>query len=180
MDKPLFKTPSRRHLPALVAQAAHRSDPRRLVFIGVILMGLVTLWRSVATTDMGFWDISVPLMVMGLGMPLFFVPTTGLALASVEEREMDSAAGLMNFLRTLSGAAATSVVTTVWSNRITGNHAELVGLADGDQRLQSMLEQSGMSADAVLQVLDYQVTSQAVMLATNQLMVAIGIAAWAL
>ena len=163
-------------LAPIVAQAAHRSDPRRLVFIGVILMGLVTLWRSVATTDMGFWDVSIPLMVMGLGMPLFFVPTTGLALASVEEREMDSAAGLMNFLRTLSGAAATSVVTTIWSNKIIYNHAELVGLADGDQSVRTMLEQAGATPDATLSMIDYLITSQSVMLATNQLMTAIGAA----
>ena len=163
-------------LAPIVAQAAHRSDPRRLVFVGVILMGLVTLWRSVATTDMGFWDVSIPLMVMGLGLPLFFVPTTGLALASVEEREMDSAAGLMNFLRTLSGAAATSVVTTAWSDKITYNHAELVGLADADQGVRTMLEQSGAPPEAVLQTIDYLITSQSVMLATNQLMIAIGVA----
>jgi DHA2 family multidrug resistance protein len=139
-------------------------------------MGLVTLWRTVATTDMGFWDISIPLMVFGLAMPFFFIPTTGLALASVEESEMDSAAGLMNFLRTLSGAFATSLVTTVWSNKITGNHAELVGLADSDQSVRTMLERSGAEPDSVNQVIDYLITGQSVMLATNQLMWAIGIA----
>jgi MFS transporter, DHA2 family, multidrug resistance protein len=163
-------------LAPLVAQAAHRFDPRKLVFGGVITLGLVTLWRTVATTDMGFWDIAIPLMFIGLAMPFFFIPTTGLALASVREQEMDSAAGLMNFLRTLSGAFATSLVTTVWSNRITGNHAELVGLADSDQSVRLLLGQSGAAPDAVNEVIDYLVTGQSVMLATNQLMLVIGIA----
>ena len=96
-----------------------RTDPRRLVFFGVLWMGGVTLWRSIATTDMGFWDVATPLVVMGFGLPFFFIPTTGLALSSVDEHEMDSAAGLMNFLRTLSGAFATSLVTTVWDNKTT-------------------------------------------------------------
>lgn len=160
----------------VVAQASSKVDPRRLVFGGVIGLGLVTLWRAVATTDMGFWHISVPLMVMGLAMPFFFIPTTGLALASVEEHEMDSAAGLMNFLRTLSGAFATSLVTTIWSNKITENHAELVGLTDIDGSVRTMLENSAMTPDAVNQAIDYLVTGQSVMLATNQLMWAIGIA----
>jgi DHA2 family multidrug resistance protein len=147
-----------------------------LVFVGVIGLGADTLWRTAATTDMGFWDISVPLMFMGLALPFFFIPSTGLALASVEEHEMDSAAGLMNFLRTLSGAFATSLVTTVWSNRITENHAELVGLADGDASVRGMLAGSGASPDAVNQAVDYLVSGQSVMLATNQLMWAIGIA----
>ena len=99
---------------------------------GVLLLGVVTAWRTVATTGMGFWDISVPLMVMGLGLPFFFIPTTGLAMASVDEAEMANAAGLMNFLRTLSGAFATSMVTTAWQDQTTRQHAELVGLADAD------------------------------------------------
>ena len=160
----------------VVAQASSKVDPRRLVFGGVIGLGLVTLWRTVATTDMGFWHISVPLMFMGLAMPFFFIPTTGLALASVDEQEMASAAGLMNFLRTLSGAFATSLVTTVWSNKITVNHAELVGLADVDQSVRTMLGNSDMTPDAVNQAIDYLITGQSVMLATNQLMWAISIA----
>lgn len=160
----------------LVAQAAVKVDPRKLVFAGVVWMGGVTLWRSVATTDMGFWDIAIPLVVMGFSLPFFFIPTTGLALASVTEAEMDSAAGLMNFLRTLSGAFATSLVTTSWDNRITLNHAELVGLVDADQSVRTMLQHSGMAPDAIDLAIDHLLTGQSVMLATNQLMWAIGIA----
>ena len=155
--------------------ANSRKDPRLLVFIGVVWMGLVTLWRTVANTDMGFWDVAVPLMVMGFALPFFFIPSTGIALASVQEREMDSAAGLMNFLRTLSGAFATSLVTTAWSDQATRNHAELVGLADRDHSLHQQITGAGASPEAAHQVLDYLVTSQSVMLSTNQLMTAIGL-----
>ncbi|TCJ12753.1 DHA2 family efflux MFS transporter permease subunit [Parasulfuritortus cantonensis] len=163
-------------LAPLVAHAATKTDPRRLVFAGVVWLGLVTLWRTVATTDMGFWDVAVPLMVMGFGLPFFFIPTTGLALASVEPREMDSAAGLMNFLRTLSGAFATSLVSTAWSDQIIRNHAELVAVADTGAGFAGTLGQSGMAPDAVREAADYLLTNQAVMLATNQLMTVIGLA----
>ncbi len=159
-----------------VAQAASKFDPRKLVFLGVVWMGVVTLWRTLATTDMGFWDIGIPLVVMGFALPFFFIPSTGLALASVEEREMDSAAGIMNFLRTLSGAFATSVVTTSWDNQITRNHAELVGVTDADGGVRALLEQAGMALDAVNQAIDYLIVGQSVMLATNQIMTLIGIA----
>ncbi|MDQ7988845.1 MAG: DHA2 family efflux MFS transporter permease subunit [Candidatus Dactylopiibacterium sp.] len=155
--------------------ASSKRDPRQLVFAGVVWMGLVTLWRTFANTDMGFWDVAVPLMVMGLAMPFFFIPSTTLALASVTEREMDSAAGLMNFLRTLSGAFATSLVTTVWSNRITYNHAELVGLADRDHGVTAQLVAQGTPPDTANQIVDYLLTSQSVMLSTNQVMTSIGV-----
>jgi len=159
----------------IVAVLSSRFDLRRLVFGGVMWLGLVTLLRSIATTDMGFWDVSLPIMLMGIGMPFFFIPTTSLALASVDEHETASAAGLMNFLRTLSGAFATSLITTLWDDQITRNHAELVGLSDSDQSVRSLFENSGMAIDAVLQSLDRLINSQAVMLATNQIMTAVGI-----
>ena len=159
----------------VVAVLSGKVDLRRLVFGGVAWLGLATLLRTIATTDMGFWDISLPIMLMGIGMPFFFIPTTSLALASVEEHETASAAGLMNFLRTLSGAFATSLITTLWDDQITRNHAELVGLSDNDQSVRSLLESSGMAADAVLQSLDRLVNGQAVMLATNQIMMAVAI-----
>ncbi|KAF7598804.1 MAG: MFS transporter [Candidatus Dactylopiibacterium carminicum] len=155
--------------------ASSKRDPRLLVFAGVLWLGLVTLWRTIATTDMGFWDVAIPLGVMGLGMPFFFIPTTSLALASVDEREMDSAAGLMNFLRTLSGAFATSLVTTAWSDRITYNHAELVGVADRDHALLGQLTQAGTPPETATQVIDHLITSQSVMLSTNQVMTAIAV-----
>ena len=159
----------------IAAQLMGRTDPRRLVFFGVLWMGGVTLWRSIATTDMGFWDVATPLMALGLAVPFFFIPTMGLALSSVDPHEMDSAAGLMNFLRTLSGAIATSVVTTNWSDRITYNHAELVGLADRDGALRRVLESAAMTPEALNQAIDYLITSQSVMLATNELMELIGV-----
>ncbi len=163
-------------LAPLAALWSNTVDARKLVFGGIITLGLVTFWRTTATTDMSFWDVSIPLMALGIGMPFFFVPTTGLALASVETHEMDSAAGLMNFLRTLSGAFATSMVTTVWADQITRNHAELVGLADSDHSVRALFDQSGMTSDMALQALDYLITGQATMLATNQVMMAIGVA----
>jgi len=159
----------------VVAILSNKYDLRKLVFGGIMWLGLVTLLRAIATTDMGYWDVSIPIMLMGIGMPFFFIPTTSLALASVEEHETASAAGLMNFLRTLSGAFATSLITTLWADQITQNHAELVGLSDSDQSVRSLLERSGMAADSVLQSIDQLVNGQAVMIATNQIMTAIGI-----
>ena len=160
----------------IAAMLSSKVDPRKLVFGGVMWLGMVTLLRTTATTDMGYWDVSQPIMLMGLGLPFFFIPLTGLALASVDEHETASGAGLMNFLRTLSGAFATSLITTQWDDQITRNHAELVGLADSDLAVQSMLEISGMAPDAVLQSIDRLINGQAVMLATNQIMTVVGLA----
>jgi DHA2 family multidrug resistance protein len=145
-------------------------DPRKLVFFGLTWLGGVLALRTFATTDMTFWQISRPLLMMGLGLPFFFVPITTLALASVEEHETASAAGLMNFLRTLSGAIATSIVTTSWENKTQVMHADLAGLVDRSGEVAHTLAAGGMNADQTRQALDNMVQSQSVMLATNEIM----------
>ena len=142
-------------------------DPRRLIFAGLTWLSLVMILRAHATTAMTYWQISTPLILTGLGLPFFFVPLTALALGSVGDDEMAAAAGLQNFLRTLSGAVATSVVTTAWDNQTTSMHADLAGLVDRGGELARSLAASGFGADAVRQMLDYLTQSQAVMLATN-------------
>lgn len=145
-------------------------DPRKLVFFGLTWLGGVLALRTFATTDMTFWQISRPLLMMGLGLPFFFVPVTTLALASVDEHETASAAGLMNFLRTLSGAIATSIVTTSWENKTQVMHAELSGLVDRSGEVAQTLAAGGMNADQTRQALDNITQSQSVMLATNEIL----------
>jgi DHA2 family multidrug resistance protein len=157
---------------ALIAKV----DPRKLVFAGVLWLGFVSAVRVVATTDMTYWQIAHPLMVMGIGMPFFFVPITVLALGSVDESETASGAGLMNFLRTLSGAVATSIVTTMWEDRTSARHADLVGSVDRAGDAARAFADAGVPPDAANQLLDRLLQNQSVMLATNEIMALVAVA----
>ena len=108
-------------------------------------------------------------------MPLFFVPLTGIALGCVLDREMDSAAGLMNFIRTLSGAFATSMVNTTWESQTRYVHSELAGLTDrGSHATQAMLN-NGMQMGQIRGSMDWLLQGQSVMVATNQIFMAIAV-----
>ncbi len=158
----------------IAARLANKTDPRLLIFIGTAWLALDTFWRAYATSDMSYWVICVPLFFMGIGMPLYYVPLTGLAMGSVNESETASAAGLMNFVRTLSGAVATSLVTTSWQNRSIIAHAELANVADPTRQIASHLP-PGATGQFVREMLNNLVTSQSLVLATNGLMIGIGI-----
>ena len=155
---------------------ARKLDPRRIVFIGLMWIAFVMILRTYVTVDVTYWQIAVPLILMGFGLPLFFVPLTTLALGSVDERETASGAGLQNFLRTMSGAVTTSLVTTAWDDKTTTAHAELAGLVDRSGDTLQTLAGSGMSHDAALNQLNGMVQSQSVMIATNQLMFVVALA----
>jgi DHA2 family multidrug resistance protein len=151
-------------------------DPRRLIFIGLLWLAFVMWLRSSVTSEVTYWQISIPLMLMGLGLPFFFVPLTALSLGSVEESETASAAGLQNFLRTLSGAVATSLVTTVWEDKTTYMHAEFSGLVDQGGRAITALTRSGLSMAQAKAMLNRMVDGQAVTIATNQVLLLVTIA----
>ncbi len=151
-------------------------DPRRLVFLGLLWIGGVMLMRTVLTNDYTYWQIALPLVLMGLGMPFFFVPLTALSLGSVGEGETASGAGLQNFLRTMSGAIATSLVTTAWDDKTVAAHAELAGVTDRSGETLQLLNATGMGAEAALNRLNAMVQSQSVMIATNQLMFLVALA----
>ena len=123
---------------------------------------------------MSYWVICIPLFFMGVGMPMYYVPLTGLAMGSVNEEETASAAGLMNFVRTISGAIATSLVTTSWQNRSIIAHAKLADVVDPTGQVASRLP-PGLNGQLVREMLKYLVTSQSLMLATNGLMIVIGV-----
>lgn len=156
-------------LAPAVANLASKIDPRPLVFLGVLWLGSWTFIRGFANLDMTFAQISWPMFFQGIGMPLFFVPLTALALGSVSDAEMDSAAGLMNFIRSLAGAFATSIVNTSWENESRYVHAELSGLTDKAGVATQMMQQSGMSMGEIRSSIDWLVQKQSVMVATNQL-----------
>jgi DHA2 family multidrug resistance protein len=123
---------------------------------------------------MSYWVIIVPLFFMGVGMPMYYVPLTGLAMGSVREEETASAAGLMNFVRTISGAIATSLVTTSWQNRTIIAHAKLANVVDPTGQLAASLP-PGTTGQMVREVFNNLVTSQSLMLATNGLMMVIAV-----
>ena len=158
------------------AKLSGKFDGRWLVFFGVLWIGAITLWRTHATVEMTHWQIAFPLLLQGVGLPFFFMPLTGIALGSVDESEVASAAGLMSFCRTVAGAFATSLVNTGWENQTKVYHADLAGLTDPSGSYAQELVKSGMTPDVARGMIDQLATSQAVMLATNHIFTIAGLA----
>ncbi|AJQ94165.1 DHA2 family efflux MFS transporter permease subunit [Gynuella sunshinyii] len=156
-----------------IASLSSKFDPRPMVFLGVVWLGGWTLYRSFGNLDMTFAQISVPMLFQGLGTPLFFVPLTAVALGAVTFSEMNSAAGLMNFIRTLSGAVATSLVNTQWESQSTYVHAELAGLTDRTGAATDLMIQSGISKEQTIGIIDRLLHQESVMIATNHIFISI-------
>lgn len=144
----------------IVAGQIQKRDARIMVFFGVMWLAFMTFVRAHAASNMDFNQVMIYILLQGFGMPFFFIPLSSLALSSVEPQETASAAGLMSFCRTVSGAFATSIVTTVWSNLASDNRVTLAGqIQGGDEAAKSI----------GLPMIEKLVDGQSYVMATNQI-----------
>ncbi|QDK35464.1 DHA2 family efflux MFS transporter permease subunit [Sphingomonas sp. IC081] len=149
-----------------VGAAVNRFDPRLIVSIGLVGLGGMTAWRMGFNQDVTFLQMAIPTLLTGPFMVMLFVPVTGIAMASVKPEEQASAAGLSNFMRTMGGAIATSLVQTGWSDAARENQTELAGAMTSASQTVDSFVAGGMSQDGATATLTSIVESQSVMLAT--------------
>lgn len=159
----------------LVGKAVEKFDPRLIVSLGIVGIGLIMVWRMGFTPDVTFLQMAWPTLLTGVFMVMFFVPVTGLAMASVEPHEQATAAGISNFMRTLAGAFATSIVQTGWSNATRENQTELAGAMHNGEIVLDVATAQGVPQDTATHLLSYLVEGQSVMLATLNMFAAIAL-----
>lgn len=153
----------------IVAKLSQRVDPRMLVSFGVLWLGATSLVRVFWwTSGSDFWTLALPQLIQGAGMPFFFIPLNTLALGAVNEEETASAAGVMNFLRTMAGAVAVAISTTLWYDGASYKRSELSGVLHGAQSTMDQLVARGFSTEQARLMLSQLVDKESVALATGQ------------
>jgi MFS transporter, DHA2 family, multidrug resistance protein len=153
----------------IVPRLMQRFDARVLVSVGVAGLGVVAFLRAHFASNADYWTIALTYLAQGFAMPFFFVPTTQIALSSVLPSETASAAGLSNFLRTLSAAFCGAITLTLWDNASSRNHSNMAGAMNDAPGTLSSLTHMGLNHAQALAQLDNMTQSQAVMLAADQM-----------
>lgn len=145
------------------------ADPRLLVFLGISWIGICALTRTWWSVDSTFWQVAYPQLIQGLGVSLFMVPLTTISLSAVGQAETASAAGLANFGRTLAGAVATAIVTTIWSDMARSDTAILADRLNGAEATSAAMQAGGLSAGQARGVIAEMVSQQGMAHATGHL-----------
>ena len=156
----------------VVAKLSTKVDQRLLVSFGIMWLGATSLIRVFWwTSGADFWTLALPQLIQGAGMPFFFIPLTTLALGAVSEEETASAAGVMNFLRTMAGAVATAIVTTRWYDGAQATRDQLSGVLGGAQQSMERLQAHGLSIEQSRLFVSQLVDQQSTALATGSIFV---------
>jgi DHA2 family multidrug resistance protein len=154
----------------LVAFLIPRVDPRLICFGGLLWLGFSFVLRAFWwNPGADFWTLAIPQMVQGFGMPFFFIPLMSLALAAVEPVETASAAGLMNFMRTIAAAIGTSIVLTGWGNEASADRAGLAGALNDPADAMARMQGAGLSLEQARGMISNLTDQQALSMATNHM-----------
>ena len=144
----------------IAARLVGKVDLRMTVCGGILWLGVMSLLRARWSTESDFWQLALPQLLQGFGMPFFFIGLTALALSSVKPSETTSAAGIMSFVRTLCGAIGTATATTAWDNASRVSRSDMVPALNGVSTTMAQLQARGMSVEQSRGVIDRLVEAQ--------------------
>jgi len=153
-------------LTPIVGKLLAKHDARGLVTAAFLIFALVCFMRAGFTPQADMQTLMLPTLIQGAAMALFFVPLNAIAYSKLEPARIPAASGLANFARLTAAAFGTSITTTVWDDRATLHHAQLVeaaapGQPAFDGAVNALQHHAGLSPTQILAVLDGLVNGQA-------------------
>lgn len=160
-------------LTPFAARLMNRVDARWTASASLLAFGASFFLRSRFTTDVDFFALVIPMLVQGVAMSTFFVSMVTLTLNGVPGHQVPQASGLYNFARITAGSFAASLVTTWWDHSATLHQSRLSeAMGSNDPTFTSALQTLqgvGLSAQQAVGAVTNQVTSQAYLLATDDI-----------
>jgi len=163
-------------LSPVVGRYIGQVDPRRFATLAFGVFALVLWMRSHFNTQADIGTILVPTVIQGIAMATFFIPLLTIILSGLPPERIPAASGLSNFVRITAGAIGTSVATTVWDDRATLHHVQLVeqinnvSPATGDAF--KGLAASGFTPEQAAAQINRLIDQQAFMLSANDIFAA--------
>jgi EmrB/QacA subfamily drug resistance transporter len=109
MTAALFATS--RLAPRLVT----RFNPKTLMVAGLLPVVAGMSWLGQLTTGTSYFPgVLIPMLLLGLGMGVVFVPLTMASLAGVPPRESGAAASMVNVMQQVGGALGLAILVTIY------------------------------------------------------------------
>ena len=167
-------------LSPVVGKNIHKADARYFATLAFVVFGLVLYMRSRFNTQADFYTILVPTIIQGIAMAFFFIPLVTITLSGIAPARMPAASGVSNFMRITAGAFGTSIATTLWEDRASLHHAQMVELVSSGRVATSEFFQgvssAGLTSAQSLAQLNRLIDQQAFMLASSEIFYASALA----
>lgn len=167
-----------------VGKNVNKIDPRILASVAFFVFAVVFWMRSRFTTQSDVETLLIPTLLQGISMAFFFIPLVSMTLSGLDHHQIPAASGLSNFARITAGAFGTSISTTIWDNRASLHHAQLIehisALDPESSEVYNQLQQSGLSPEQAAAQINQLINQQAFMRSADDIFYISGIICLAL
>ncbi|MEO6186274.1 MAG: DHA2 family efflux MFS transporter permease subunit [Steroidobacteraceae bacterium] len=157
----------------IIGRNLHRINLRLAPTIAFVVLSGSLLWFAQQTDQASFGQTAMPRFIMGIGLSLFFLPLNQIIMSGLPSSEIASAAGLSNFMRTISGSMSTAICVFYWNNRSEYHYAVLTEHITADSPAwadyQAQLAAQGISGDAALASTSHVLNVQAMTMGANDI-----------
>ncbi len=113
-------------MPVIGTLMRRGAPPRLFLGLGLCICALAIRLMSGFNLQAGFWELSWPRVLLGLGMGMFFVPLTTATFVHIPKPQMGNATGIFNLLRNLGGSFGVAFATTILTQRAQVHQSFLV------------------------------------------------------
>jgi DHA2 family multidrug resistance protein len=101
----------------VVGQLSSRVQPKWLIAAGAIVVALSMYSLTNVEADLGFWFFAKSRMIIGVGLPLIFIPITAASYEGLPPTKTDQASALLNAARNTGGSIGVSLASNVLAHR---------------------------------------------------------------
>jgi DHA2 family multidrug resistance protein len=109
-----------------VGPLSGKVQPRYLIAIGAALSALSMLFLTRVTGDLGFWFFAISRVILGVGLPLIFIPIMTASYDGIPPGKTDQASALINAARNTGGSIGISLASNVLAHREQFHQSRLV------------------------------------------------------
>ena len=97
----------------VVGSLSSRIQPKYLIMTGAIFAAISMYQMTNVYGDLGFWFFARTRMVLGVGLPLIFIPIITASYAGIPANRVDMASALINAARNTGGSIGVSIASNV-------------------------------------------------------------------
>src|SRR6202011_5875756 len=130
----------------VVGRIAAKVQPKYLIVAGAVLIAASMYQMTNVYGDLGFWYMARSRMLLGVGLPLIFVPIMAASYDGIAQSKTDQASALMNAARNTGSSIGVSIVSNVLTHRGQFHQSRLV---------EQVIPSSAQYQDTLQQVTSY-------------------------
>src|ERR1700761_7054054 len=101
----------------VTGRLAAKVQPKYLIVAGAVIIALSMYQMTNVYGDLGFWFMARSRMLLGIGLPLIFVPIMAASYDGIDPSKTDQASALINAARNTGGSIGVSIVSNVLTHR---------------------------------------------------------------